>query len=135
MSVAPEPVRLVNARRFFMSCSVNDFDTAAELLSPQATYSVPGHGPISGAFHGRAEITRHLTRLLELTKGTLDVLKWDDWMMGESHLAVLRYAQAQSNGRIYKGHQLFLVAFDPGDLLADIQVFFEDQDAIDRFFS
>ena len=54
-------------------------------------------------------------------------------MIGESDITVLQYAQAQTNGRIYRGHHLYLLEFDPDDLLSVIKVFFEDQAAADRF--
>jgi hypothetical protein len=62
------------------------------------------------------------------------VLKWVDWMLGENHVAALQYAQLQTNERIYRGHQLFLVESDQNDALSDIKVFFEDEGAANRFF-
>jgi hypothetical protein len=47
---------------------------------------------------------------------------------------VLQYAQAQTHGRIYRGHHLYLLEFDSDDLLSVITVFFENQGAADRFF-
>ena len=36
---------------------------------------------------------------------------------------------------IYRGHHIYLLEFDPDDLLSAIKVFFEDQAAADRFFA
>jgi hypothetical protein len=55
-------------------------------------------------------------------------------MIGETHITALQYAQAQTQGVIYRGHHLYLLQFDQDDLLTAINVFFEDQAAADRFF-
>jgi hypothetical protein len=90
---------------------------------------------MSGTFHGREEVTRHIAALLELSGGTGEALKWIDWMVGETHIAVLQYGQAQRDVSIYRGHHLYLLKFDDRDLVLDIRIFFEDQEAAERFFN
>ncbi len=130
----PEPQRLINARRFFLGYSRETVDDAVELLSPHVVYSVSGHSRLSGVFHGPDEVRQHIVNLIDFSRGTFEVLKWMDWMVGETHITVLQYAQAQTDGRIYRGHHMYLLEFDPDDLLTAITVFFEDQAAADRFF-
>jgi len=129
-----EPQRLVNARQFFVSFSSTRLDDATRMLSPKVVCTVPGQNKLSGVFHGPDEVRRHLVTLVEHTGGTFEVLKWMDWMVGEAHMAVLQYAQAQREARMYRGHHLYLLESDSDDLLSDIKVFFEDQAAADRFF-
>ena len=43
MVSTPEPQRLINARRFFLSYSRDHVDDAVQLLSPHVVYSVPGN--------------------------------------------------------------------------------------------
>ena len=135
MVSAPEPQRLINARRFFLSYSREGVDEAVQLLSPHVVYTVPGHSRVSGVFRGPEEVRRHIVKLIEFSRGTFEVLKWMDWMVGETHIAALQYAQAQTHSRVYRGHHIYLLEFDPDDLLSVITVFFEDQAAADRFFS
>jgi ketosteroid isomerase-like protein len=135
MVTTPESRRLINARRFFLSYSREHVDDAVQLLSPHVLYSVPGHSRLSGVFHGPDEVRRHIVKLIDFSQGTFEVLKWMDWMIGETHITALQYAQAQTHGRIYRGHHVYLLEFDPGDLLSVIKVFFEDQAAADRFFA
>lgn len=135
MANTPEPQRLINARLFFLNYSLKHLDEAVQLLSPNVVYSVPGHNQLSGVFHGPDEVRRHIVKLIDFSRGTFEVLKWMDWMVGESHIAALQYAQAQSHGGIYRGHHLYLLESDPDDLLSVIKVFFEDQGAADRFFT
>jgi len=132
---SPEPERLVNARQFFLSYSLTPpLDDTTRLLSPNVVFTVPGHHKLSGVFHGPDEVRSHIAALIDYSKGTFEVLKWMDWMMGESHITALQYAQAQNAGRIYRGHHLYLLESDPDDRLSDIKIFFEDQAAADRFF-
>ena len=135
MAPSAEPQRLLNARRFFLSYTLGHLDDAVGLLSPNVVYTVPGHNQISGVFHGPDEVRGHIANLIEISRGTFEVLKWMDWMVGETHITALQYAQAQSQGRIYRGHHLYLLESDRNDLLSDIQVFFENQQAADRFFA
>jgi ketosteroid isomerase-like protein len=135
LSVSPEPVGLANARRFLLGYFSDELDEVVHLLSDDVTYTVPGHMAVSGVFHGPKEVKEHLTRLLAFSLSTFDVLKWVDWLVGETHVAVLQYAQVQAHGSIYRGHQLYVVEVDADDRLSDIKVFFEDQEAAARFFA
>ena len=135
MEPSPEPQRLVNARQFFLNFSLTHLDDATRLLSPDIVCTVPGQSKLSGVFHGPGEVRRHLAVMVELSGGTFEILRWVDWMIGETHIAALQYAQAQREARIYRGHHLFLLESESNDLLSDIKVFFEDQAATDRFFS
>jgi ketosteroid isomerase-like protein len=135
MAPSAEPQRLLNARRFFLSYSMKQLDEALRLLSPNVVYTVPGNSQISGVFRGPDEVRGHIVKLIEFSRGTFEVLKWMDWMVGETHISALQYAQAQGQGDLYRGHHLYLLESDPDDLLSSIKVFFEDQAAADRFFN
>jgi ketosteroid isomerase-like protein len=134
MAPSTEPQRLLNARRFFLSYSMEKLDEAVALVAPNVIYTVPGNSQISGVFRGPEEVRRHIITLIEVSRGTFEVLKWMDWMVGETHISALQYAQAQRHGGIYRGHHLYLLESDPDNLLSRITVFFEDQAAADRFF-
>lgn len=135
MEQPPEPQRLINAREFFLSFSLPHLDDVARLLSPKVVFTVPGQNMLSGVFHGPDEVKDHLAALVEFSKGTFEVLRWLDWMVGETHITALQFAQAQHEAKVYRGHHLYLLESDSGDLLSDIKIFFEDQAAADRFFS
>ncbi len=117
-----------------MDLSANQLDDAVHLLAPDVTYTVPGRSVMSGVYHGPAEVRQHLARLYEFSKRTYEVLKWVDWMLGESHVAALQYAQVQGHSEVYRGHHLFLIESDRNDALSDIKVFFENQEGANRFF-
>jgi hypothetical protein len=134
----PNPIdssRLDNTRKFFMSAPTNQMNDVLHLLAPGVTYTVQGRSPLSGVFHGPEEVAQHLAALLALSKGSFDLIKWIDWMVGETHIAALQYAQLQRKSMIYRGHHLYVVEHDHNDALSDIKVFFEDEDLFTRFIS
>ena len=135
MARSPEPQRLLNARQFFLGDSRTQLDEGASLLSPNVVFTVTGHHKLAGVFHGPEEVKRHIAALADYSKDTFEVLKWMDWMVGETHITALQYAQAQSAGSIYHGYHLYLLESDSDDRLSDIKIFFEDQAAADRFFT
>jgi len=126
--------RLEAAQQFVMHIGHRDSERAMELLSPNVVYRVQGQHALAGVFSGREEVTRHLAKLQELTRGTLDSLKWEDWLLGADHVAALTDIRVQSGGRLYTGRHVYLVSFDPDDRIAEVVVFFEDERAVERFF-
>ena len=126
---------LANAQRFLVGLANNELDEVVHLLSDQVVYTVPGHMPISGTFRGPDQVKEHLNQLLAFSRSTFDVLKWVDWLVGETHVAVLQYAQIQAHGSVYRGHHLYVVEVDYHDKLTQIRIFFEDQAAAERFFA
>jgi hypothetical protein len=135
MARSPDPQRSLNARQFFLSNSPEHLDNAVALLSPTVVFTVPGHYKLAGVFPGPDEVRRHIATLVDYSEGTFEVLKWMDWMVGETHITGLQYALAQNAGRIYRGHHLYLLESDTDDRLSDIKVIFEDQAAADQFFT
>jgi ketosteroid isomerase-like protein len=134
VSEAGEPARLVNVRRFLMGITANKSDDVLSLLAPDVVYTVSGHSPLAGVFHGPAEVHEHIDKLFRVTSG-LEILKWVDWLVGLTHVAAMQLAQAQGGGVVYRNHHLFLVETNQHDLLTDIRVLFEDQDGADEFFT
>jgi ketosteroid isomerase-like protein len=129
----PHPDRLTTAQQFLTHIGRGDFAQAIDLLSENVTYRAQGHNALAGLFTGRDAVTRHLTELIERTRGTFEAFKWEDWLIGEHHVAGLSSVHAQSQGRIHKGRSLTLVGFNSADEIDHITVFFEDQSALDRF--
>jgi hypothetical protein len=96
-------------------------------------YRAQGNNALAGLFTGRDAVIRHLTQLVERTKGTFEAFKWEDWLSGEHHVAGLSSIHARSHGMIYKGRSLTVLGFNVAGEIEHITVFFEDQGAIDRF--
>jgi ketosteroid isomerase-like protein len=130
-----EPARLVNARLFLMGVMTDNSADVRSLLSPDVVYTVPGRGPLAGVFHGPDEVFEHVGKLFRATSGTIETLKWVDWLVGLSHIAALQFVQAQSSGVIYRNHHIYVIETGARDLLSDIRVYFEDQTEADSFFA
>jgi len=118
-----------------MGITTDNSRAALSLLSPDVVFTVPGRGPLAGVFRGPSEVYEHIDRLFSTTSGTLETLKWVDWLVGLSHVAALQFAQAQDGGLIYRNHHMFVIETDQRDLLSNIRLFFQDQTGADTFFS
>ena len=57
----------------------------------------------------------------------MDTFKWEDWLVGEQHVAALADVHIHMQGKRYKSRHLFLVGFDTDDKIVEIVVFFEDE--------
>jgi ketosteroid isomerase-like protein len=121
------------AQQFLMHVGRSPADRDMELLSPHVTYRVPGTHALAGVFSGREAIVGHLAALFERTDGSLDTFKWEDWLVGEQHVAALADVHIHMQGKRYKSRHLFLVGFDTDDKIVEIVVFFEDEHSAERF--
>lgn len=105
-----------------------------DLLSPTATYHVSGMHTLSGTFSTPEDIIRHLEELAVRTHGTMEITKWDDWLVGEYHVAGIGQMHMQGNLQRYEGRHVFLFGFDTEDKINSVTVFYEDPAAALRFF-
>jgi ketosteroid isomerase-like protein len=134
MSGGAPPSRLAIAQKFLTHIGHRDFEEVLDLLAPNAVYRAPGHHELAGVFTGRDEISAHLQTLFERTQGTFDTLKWEDWMLGEYHVAALADVHVQIQGYRYNSRHLMLVRFEGDDKIAEIILFFEDERSLERLF-
>jgi ketosteroid isomerase-like protein len=125
--------RVVAAQEFLTHIGRGDLGQAIELLAPDVTYWAQGHHAMAGVFHGPDGVARHIAQFVERTRGTFEAFKWEDWMVGEHNVVGLSDIQAQADGRIYRGRSLTLVSFNSADKIDAVTVFFQNQDALDRF--
>jgi hypothetical protein len=125
--------RLAIAQQFLTYIVRGHCGEAIDLLSDQVTYRAQGNNALSGLFVGRDAVARHVQQLIERTAGTYEAFKWDDWLIGEYHVVGLASVHALSNGKIYKGRTVTVLGFTVADEIESITVFFEDQNALDRF--
>jgi ketosteroid isomerase-like protein len=134
MTDASPRSRLQIAQKLAIQLGHRDFEQVLELLSPKVTYRVGGSHPLAGTFQGPEEVVDHMRNLVERTKDTFEALKWEDWLVGQHHIAGLVRVHAQGQGTSFTARLIFLLGFDPGDKVSEITVFFEDPSAAERFF-
>lgn len=123
------------AQDFFQKCFRGDIASAIELLDPNVTYRVPGSHRLAGTFLGPHAVARHVEELLRETHHTLDVLQWEDWMIGVNNLAALVNIRVQRHGIIDSFRTILLVGMSPGGRIKRIEMFVSDQVEAERFFA
>jgi hypothetical protein len=133
MPDSTETSRLAIAKEFLRHIGHSNASHAIGLLSERVTYRVQGDNALAGVFAGRDEIVAHLTQVMQKTMGTFEAYKWEDWMVGEHHVAGLADFHAQTEQRRVRGREVVVVGFDVADKIDAITVFFDDQAAMDRF--
>jgi ketosteroid isomerase-like protein len=127
-------VRMRAAQGFAIRMGHTDIEELRQYLSPNVVYRVPGRSALAGSFHGVDEVFAHLSALSERSGGTFNPYKFEDWLMGENSVAAIVDTHVQEPGAILTERMLFLFGFDGSDLISQIGVFFQDEDAIERFF-
>jgi uncharacterized protein len=127
--------RIATVQDFFQKSFRGDISSAIELLEEDASYHVPGSNQMSGHFEGCEQVARHLTELLQLTKRTVNVLEWEDWLAGLSHVAALTHIRIQRRGALHTFRGIYLVEMSEAGKIKRIEMFFSDATAVDRFFS
>jgi ketosteroid isomerase-like protein len=134
MTGSTHRTRLEATQQFLTHIERREVEQAIELLSPGVSYHVLGNHAFSGTFSGREEVRKHLIKIDERTMGTVDTVKWDDWLVGEDHVAALANITMTAAGRRFTGRLLFLAKFDVADLMVGVTVIFEDEASALRFF-
>ena len=127
--------RLALVQTFFTRYFDGHIDEALTLLEPTVVYHVPGRVPLAGDFVGPAEVAKHLRKFLDLTGDAIDVLSWDDWLIGTIDIAGVVRVHLQRPGRAQEFRFVFLVEVSPNVKIARVECFYSDPEALERFFS
>ena len=122
------------AEDFFQKCFRGEVSAAVELLDSKVTFRVPGSHRLAGIFEGPKAVAEHIEELLRQTHHTVDVLKWEDWMIGLNNVAGLVNIRVQREGVIDTFRAIFLITMAESDKIRQIEVFFSDQAKVQRFF-
>jgi uncharacterized protein len=126
--------RIATAQEFFQRSFRGEVSSAIELLDENASYHVPGSHQVSGHFEGPQAVAQHLEKLLQLTNRTVDVLQWEDWMAGNNHVAALAHMSVQRPGAVHTLRAVYLIEMTDDAKIRRIEMFFDDQAAVERFF-
>jgi ketosteroid isomerase-like protein len=127
--------RLALVQTFFMRYFGGHVDEAVPLLEPTVVYHVPGPAELAGDFVGPAAVAKHLRKFLELTGDAIDVLSWDDWLIGTTDIAGVVRVHLQRPGRAQAFRFIFLVKVSQNVRIASVECFYSDPEAFQRFFS
>ncbi len=128
-------MRIAAAQEFFQRSIQGEVSSALELLDKNISFHVPGSHQLSGHFEGPEAVAQHLGKLLQLTNRTVNVLQWEDWMAGLNHVAALAHISVQRPGAVLTLRAVYLIETTDDAKIRRIEMFFDDQAAVERFFS
>jgi uncharacterized protein len=126
--------RIAAVQEFFLQSFGGDMSSAVKFLDRDVSYHVPGSIQIGGDFEGPDAVARHLGELLKLTNATVNVLQWEDWLVGINHIAALAHMRVQRRGTIGTFRAVYLISMSDNEKIRRIEVLFADQAAVERFF-
>jgi ketosteroid isomerase-like protein len=103
------------------------------LFAPDAVWTVPGTGVMSGVFRGRDEIFRFLARLPKETDGTYGS-ELRDVLVSDERAAALYRARGTRRGRTLELDQVLLFRIEDG-LVQEVLALPSDPAAFEEFWS
>ncbi len=105
----------------------------AALIAEEAVWRVPCRSPVAGEYQGRAAVLEFLSRLRELTEGSLRV-ELTDLAASDAHGVALQRVTAARRGRSLDADMCVAYSIRDG-LLAAATYYVFDQHAYDEFWS
>jgi ketosteroid isomerase-like protein len=119
--------------RYFAAWGRGDVEAAMACYSAEVTMSLPGRSPVSGLFRGRDSVTAAIRSLTDLLDGPPDVTV-EDIAYGERLVAVVVVEGVRRAGRELTFRRVVTYRVEDGEIRA-IEIFHEDEYAVDEFFS
>ena len=110
-----------------------DMETLTELFDQDATWHVPGEGPLSGNYSGREAIFGFFGQIAVLSGGTFKA-EPHDFLANDEHAVVLLNSTANREGKELNMNETNVYHIKDGKAF-EAWTFSEDQRAIDEFWS
>ena len=111
----------------------NDIAAASEGLHPDITYIIRGRATVSGVYKGPESVATVLTRIKELTNGTLIGKPEVILAQGDEIMMYMLVSGTRPDGRSYENYQAYLYRFKDGKIIEG-QTIPVDQYAFEQFF-
>jgi ketosteroid isomerase-like protein len=123
-------------QRFLQLLLKGDVDQSTKLLAPDATYHIPGSHYPAGTFVGARAVAGHLQEFFEFTNHTVDLLKWEDWMVGANSIAAVVQMRFERAGAAWQLRVIYLVKLRPDNAtITSVELFFANADVAERLLS
>ena len=108
-------------------------ETERRTIAADIVWHVPGHNPVSGAYHGFEEYTQLMpARMAPLTRWDFTL---EDVMVNGEYVMTTFRIQGERNGVTIDMHGGHLMRLTADGTVAEGWGFAHDQDALDAFFS
>ncbi|MFC4535384.1 nuclear transport factor 2 family protein [Sphaerisporangium dianthi] len=121
-------------REIYDAIAKGDLDHIRDsLLADDASFHVPGRGPLAGDYKGKEEVLGYLAKLAQHTGNSLQYDP-DTFLAGDGHVAALLRIRGDRDGRSLdeRGVHVFHVA---GGKITERWSFPYDTHVIDEFFA
>jgi ketosteroid isomerase-like protein len=119
---------------FFQRAFAGDISSATGLLDEKVRYYIPGSHSLSGQFDGAESVAKHIRNILEITNSTVDVLQWEDWLVGIDYIAALVRISTRPRGSMFTFRGIYLIEMSEENKIRRIELFLEDQAQFQRVF-
>jgi ketosteroid isomerase-like protein len=107
---------------------------ASQELHPDITYIIRGRGSVSGVYKGRELVAAALSRIKELTNGTMIGKPEVILAQGDEIMMYMHVSGTRPDGRTYDNYQAYLYRYKDGKMIEG-QTIPVDQYAFDLFFA
>jgi len=121
-------------RKVMQAGSANDAATLQQLLTRDCVVHQPGNHPLAGEHKGVDAVVDHVRRMHEETGRTVRAEPRHLFLDGRGHMIVVYRLTADRKGRRHDAISAAHVTI-VGDRIADIEVYEQDQDLTDQFWS
>ncbi len=111
-----------------------DLETIRSHWADDIVYHVPGNNALAGDYKGEDGVLQYLTRIRDLTEGTLRIEEVHDLLASDEHGVLLHRIAAERSGRQFSWDQINVYHVRDGKI-AEAWAHPADQGAVDRFFS
>lgn len=112
----------------------NDWDEAMAIWSDDIVHHVPGHGPLSGTFTGKASFLDHYTSIFEKLGGTIEVVGFHDMLIADDHAVALVTERAVRGERSLEFNRV-VVYYVAGEHLTETWSYDWDPGSLDAFWA
>lgn len=126
--------RLKVVQDFFQAYFDGRVADAVALLEPDAEIHLPGRASIAGDFVGPDAVAEHLRQFLKMTEDPVNVLGYDDWLVGDVYIGGIVRLELQRPGRLGQFRIVYLAIVSEARKIAHIDVFYDNPDVFERFF-
>lgn len=110
-----------------------DGKVLAEVLAPDALWTIPGHSPLAGTYTGLREIFSFWKRVADLAPGGLR-LEVQDVLANDERGVLFVVGRGSRLGRSIEERGVHVFRFEQGRA-KEARFFYEDQGAYDAFWS
>jgi hypothetical protein len=128
-----DPARLDVVKKFLILMTNQEVDDAITLLSSQVLYRVPAIQGMTTEFSGREEVAEHLAHFFQEIRGTFDLLKWDDWLVGNQRIGALATVRMERNKQVMTEEIVFLLTVDEHNQISTVTLYLNDLERFQNF--